>query len=373
MILEKLMSSILQVLPAFHAGGVEQTTLLVANSLAEQGFGSFIASAGGLMTKKLHPQVEHIYLPLNTKNPYLILANAKKLKRIIADQRINIIHARSRAPAWSAYFAAKAMNIHFLTTYHGAYSQNFLKWHYNRVMALGNPVIVASQYMENHVLDYYPEASCVKIPSGINTEFFSPNNSTKKTLGLKSEIADDIKVILLVGRFTRIKGHHILLQAASKSAFRSQLAVIFVGDSKNLKLVSELKNEAETLSIKLHVYVDEKDLRPFFNRADVVVIPTTKPEAFGRVTVEAMSMSKVVIVNDLGASSEVLSNSDWVFIHNRAESLTQKIDAALELNFEKAQEIGIANRSRAISFYNIEKLIEGHLQVYKSIVKAKQV
>ena len=149
--------------------------------------------------------------------------------------------------------------------------------------------------------------------------------------------------------------------------------MIFVGDSKNLKLVSELKNEAETLSIKLHVYVDEKDLRPFFNRADVVVIPTTKPEAFGRVTVEAMSMSKVVIVNDLGASSEVLSNSDWVFIHNRAESLTQKIDAALELNFEKAQEIGIANRSRAISFYNIEKLIEGHLQVYKSIVKAKQV
>lgn len=367
------MSSILQVLPAFHAGGVEQTTLLVANSLAEQGFGSFIASAGGLVTKKLHPQVEHIHLPLNTKNPYLILANAKKIKKIIADERINIIHARSRAPAWSAYFAAKAMNIHFLTTYHGAYSQNFLKWYYNRVMALGNPVIVASQYMENHVLDYYPEASCVKIPSGINTDFFSPNNSTKKTLRLKSEIADDIKVILLVGRFTRIKGHHILLQAASKSAFRSQLAVIFVGDSKNLKLVSELKNEAEALSIKLHVYVDEKDLRPFFNRADVVVIPTTKPEAFGRVTVEAMSMSKVVIVNDLGASSEVLSNSDWVFIHNKAESLTQKIDAALELNFEKAQEIGIANRSRAISFYNIEKLIEGHLQVYKSIVKAKKV
>ena len=149
--------------------------------------------------------------------------------------------------------------------------------------------------------------------------------------------------------------------------------MIFVGDSKNLKLVSELKNEAEMLSIKLHIHVDEKDLRPFFNRADVVIIPTTKPEAFGRVTVEAMSMSKVVIVNDLGASSEVLSNSDWVFSHNIVESLTQKIDIAVGLNAEKAQAIGVANRSRAISFYNIEKLIEGHLQVYKSIIKAKQV
>ncbi len=367
------MSSILQVLPAFHAGGVEQTTLLVANALAEQGFGSFIVSAGGLMTKKLHPDVKHIYLPLNTKNPYLMLINAKKIKTIIAENHINIIHARSRAPAWSAYLAAKAMNTHFLTTYHGAYSQNFLKWYYNRVMALGDPAIVASCYMENHVKKYYPKAQCVQVPSGINTEFFSPNLSELQTLKSQWSVSDNTKIILLIGRFTHIKGHHVLLQAASKSTFKNQMKIVFVGDSKNPQLVNKLKKQAQDLSLELYVHLDEKDLRPFLNMANVVVVPTIKPEAFGRVTVEAMSMKKVVIVNDLGASSEVLNNPDWVFSHDCVLNFAQKIDKAMSLSQEEEQTIGSANRLRAVSLYNIEKLTEAHIQTYQSILKAKRV
>jgi glycosyltransferase involved in cell wall biosynthesis len=366
------MNAILQVLPSFHAGGVEQTTLLVANALAEQGLGSFIASAGGMLTKKLHPDVVHICLPLNTKNPYLIFSNVKKIKKIIADHHINIVHARSRAPAWSAYFAAKSMNVPFLTTYHGAYSQNFVKWFYNHVMVLGSAVIVTSGYMKNHVKKYYPNSNCIQIPSGINTKFFSSELDVPQMKALQSQwnINDHIKVVLVVGRFTHIKGHHILLEATNRSTFKNQMIVVFVGDSKNPQLVNKLKSQAASFSLKLHVHLDEKDLRPFLNLANVVVVPTIKPEAFGRVTVEAMSMGKTVIVNDLGASSEVLNNPDWVFSHNNLETLTQKIDNALSLNPKQAQEIGAANRLRASSLYDIETLIEGHIQVYKSLLKA---
>jgi glycosyltransferase involved in cell wall biosynthesis len=365
------MNSILQVVPSFHAGGVEQTTLHVANALAEQGFNSFVVSEGGILTKKLHPSVVHVCLSLNTKNPFKIFYNAEKIKKIIKNNDINIVHARSRAPAWSAYIAAKATGAHFITTYHGAYGQNFLKKHYNQVMALGNPVIVASGYMEDHVKKYYPNAQCVQIPSGIHTKFFSPdlaNQAKMQELKTQWNLDNASKIILLVGRFTRIKGHKILLQAASQSAFKDQLNIVFVGDSQNPKLVNELKNQASALSIKLYIHVDEKDLRPFHGLANVVVVPTTKPEAFGRVTVEAMSMCKVVIGNDLGASSEVIGTPEWVFNHNSVTDFAQKIDAAVQLTIQQAQEIGIANRLRASSLYDVESLIEGHIQVYKRIL-----
>lgn len=366
------MNAILQVLPTFHAGGVEQTTLLVANALAEKGFKSLITSAGGILSKKLHPDVQHIYLPLDTKNPYLIFSNAKKIKQIILDNNVDIVHARSRAPGWSAYFAANSTKVNFVTTYHGSYSQNFFKQYYNKVMALGNPTIVASRYMENHVRKYYPNSVCVRIPSGINTEYFSPslvNQSRIRELKSQWNVSDNEKILLLVGRFTRIKGHELLLQAVKLSSFKNQVTVVFVGDSKNPKLVDELKKQANELSLKLYICMDEKDLRPFFSMANVVVIPTVKPEAFGRVTVEAMSMERIVIGNDLGASSEIINNSKWIFVHNKVESLAQKIDEALSLTVEQAYTVGHENRTRVSNLYNIDTLVEGHIQVYKDILK----
>ncbi len=368
------MNAVLQILPTFHTGGVEKTTLLIANALAEKGLRSFIASAGGILIKDLHPSVIHVELPLNTKNPCVMFSNVKRLKKIIEGYRIDIVHARSRAPAWSAYFATKSTNAHFLTTYHGAYSQNFFKWYYNRVMAMGDPVIVTSCYMENHVKMHYSNAECTQIPSGVNTQFFSPelvNLPQIQTLKSLWEIKDNTKIILLVGRFTPIKGHHVLLKSLGQSTFKDQIRVIFVGDSKNPKFVNDLKKQSEENGLRLHVHLDEKDLRPFFHMANVVVVPTIKPEAFGRVTVEAMSMEKIVIVNNLGASSEIINNKDWVFNHNSIESLTHKIDNALSLNSEQVQTIGTANRLRASTLYNVEALIESHLQLYKRFLKAE--
>lgn len=369
------MNSVLQVLPSLHAGGVEQTTLLVANSLAERGFKSFIASSGGILEKKLHPGVIHIEMPLRSKNPYIILCNAKKIKKIIKTYGINIVHARSRAPAWSAYLATKSTKTHFLTTYHGAYSQNFFKWYYNRVMAMGKVVIVASSYMENHVRQYYPGIECVQIASGINTQFFAPNQVDQHKLEqLKTfwNSSNNTKIVLLVGRFTSIKGHHQLLYAIKESSFKNQTKVIFVGDSKNSKLVSKLKSQAEEYGIQLHVHLDEIDLRPFFELADVVVIPTIKPEAFGRVTVEAMSMGKVVIANDLGASQEILADKKWIFDHSIQEDFSRKIDQVLSLKPEQKEIIGQRNRLRATTLYDLNSLIESHVNLYARLLKEEE-
>ena len=135
--------------------------------------------------------------------------------------------------------------------------------------------------------------------------------------------------------------------------------------------MSSLRKEAKERNIRLHIHLDEKDLRPFLSMANVVVVPTIKPEAFGRVTVEAMSMEKIVIVNDLGASSEILNNADWTFDHSYVEDFTQKIDKALSLKFEEIKAIGIENRLRASMLYNVETLIELHLQLYKRLLKAE--
>lgn len=364
------MNAVLQVLPSFHTGGVEQTTLLIANALAEKGLKSFIASSGGILTKKLHPGVVHIEMPLRSKNPFIIFKNMKRLKRIIEGHSIDIVHARSRAPAWSAYIAAQMTKTHFLTTYHGAYGQNFLKWHYNRVMAMGEIVIVASAYMENHVKQYYPNVRCVQIASGVNTQFFSPEHVQQQKMEELRDfwnIGDDEKIILLVGRFTPIKGHHKLLQAIKESSLKKQIKVIFVGDSKNPGLVRGLRNQAKNYNIQLYVHLEENDLRPFFSLADIVVIPTVRPEAFGRVTVEAMSMGKLVIANDLGASKEIVADQRWIFDHSNMEDFTKKINTALLLEVDQRKAIGVINRSRASAIYNVENLIESHLQLYKGL------
>jgi len=367
------MSGILQVLPAFHVGGVEQSVLTIANHLSEQGIPSFVASSGGMLQQKLLANVTHLTLPLRTKNPFKIIHNAVKLRRLIAQYDIKIIHAGSRAPAWSAYLAAKLSKIAFVTTYHGAYSQNFFKWYYNRVMALGTPVIVASNYMAEHVKKYYPTITCTNIPCGINPDFFTNDATIKeqsKLLRSKWHLKRDDKAVILVARFTRIKGHAFLLESLANCKQKKVPSVVFVGDSQNLNLIHALKQKAALLKIKLFVHLDEPDLRPFYDAADVVVVPTTKPESFGLVTAEAMSMGKVVIGNNLGASPELINDPTWIFDATSQASLACNIAHALALAPKQAQAIGQKNRERVVALYNTKNFLAEHMRIYNDLLKA---
>lgn len=363
------MSGILKILPSFHTGGVELSTLLVVNYIAANGLKAYVASSGGILEAQLSPNVTHINLALNSKNPIKILYNALKLKKIISKYNVQVIHAGSRAPAWSGYIAAKLAKIGFITTYHGAYGQNCLKWYYNKVMALGKPVIVASEYMKKHVQTCYPGTECTIIPSGIDTNFFQATdeiNIQSHQIRESLALTKDRKVILLLGRFTRIKGHEFLLRSIQN--LNTKPIVIFVGDSKNPKFIDYLKQIANENGIDLFVYQDESDIRPFYNLADVVVVPTTKPEAFGRVTVEAMSMGKVVIGNDLGASSEIINDQDWIFNSKSTQSLANVLNKALVLPIEQAKKIGQQNRERAKMLYDVTRLTNDHLQIYRKLL-----
>lgn len=364
------MKSILQILPSFNTGGVEHTTLKVANSIAKAGCKSFVASSGGDLVKELNSNVVHFCIAkLNSKNPFFIFLNIFKLIKIIKSNSIDVVHARSRAPAWSAYFAARITKKLFITTYHGAYGQNIFKYFYNKVMAKGQPTVVASDFMSEHVNFHYPFARTINIPSGIDTKYFFNDEEValkaeqlKKTLKLQ----DNQKIILLVGRFTRIKGHQFLLKAINNSSFlKNNSLVIFVGDSKNQSLVSELENYALKNSINLKVFKDQSDLRPYFSVSDLVIVPTTKPEAFGRVTVEAMSMGKFVIANNLGASAEVLGSNEWVYnIDENGCNLTSKILEFYDLPRSEIKLIGLSNRERAVANYDVNVMLDKHLHLY---------
>ena len=381
---------VLQVIPKLGFGGAETGCYDLAHYLAEENCKSFLITSGGELLKHVRrDKVKVIYLPVQSKNPIIIFFNFIIIFFILLIYKIDIVHARSRAPAWSCLWACFFSGKKFVTTFHGTYNfSGKLKQFYNSIMVRSKIIIAGSNFIFNHINENYQKYLNLKkqklmvIFRGINLEYFNKKNILEKKL---NDLALDWKVdrkkfiILLPGRLTRWKGQENFIEALnllSEEYNIENFLAIILGSNQGREVYSKklsLLVERYRLGKKITFIEHFKEMPLAYALSNLVVSSSIEPEAFGRVTVEAMSMSKVVIVNDLGASSEVLSNSDWVFSHNIVESLTQKIDIAVGLNVEKAQEIGVANRSRAISFYNIEKLIEGHLQVYKSIIKAKQV
>ena len=215
---------VLQILPELNQGGVELGTIQVAEALTNKGYKNYVASLGGRMEHQLERLgVRHIKLPLKTKNPIKILINAYKLTKIIKEEGINIVHARSRAPAWSAYIAAKKAKVTYVTTFHGTYGLGPLKIKriYNRVMTLGKKVIVISSHIKKHVMKYYniPEERLVFIHRCVDVEKFNPekiSQERQKTMIEQYEIPTDKKIILLIGRLTRWKGQELLIDALAK-------------------------------------------------------------------------------------------------------------------------------------------------------------
>ena len=240
---------VLQVLPELGQGGVELGTVQIAEALAQNGIKNYVASAGGRLEHNLKQLgVPHITLPLKSKNPLTILKNADKLAEIIKKEGINIVHARSRAPAWSAYLAAKKAGVHFMTTFHGTYGLGpwGIKKPYNRVMALGEKVIVISSHIKKHVMENYhtPEDRLVFIHRCVDMEKFDPAAVTAerlKTLLETYRLPTDRQLILLIGRLTHWKGQWLLIDALAKLKERGDFHCIFTGDDQGrTKYTAEL-------------------------------------------------------------------------------------------------------------------------------------
>ena len=303
---------VLQVLPELEMGGVEIGTVEIAGGMQKHGITNFVASQGGRLVYDLEKiRVGHLTLPLKTKNIFKMRKNADKLAQFIRENGINIVHARSRAPAWSAYWAAKKAGVHYMTTFHGTYGLGpwGLKKLYNRVMTYGERVIAISEHIKRHILANYKisEDKIRLVHRCVNTEKFSPEAVTPERMintVRDYNIPDDKKVLLLGGRITRWKGQHLLIEALSKVKNQNYYCIIAGDEQGREDYVKELKGLIAKYGLENRVAIFGKvlDMPALMMVSNVILSTAIEPEAFGRIAIEGQAMGKIVVASNHGGS-----------------------------------------------------------------------
>jgi len=373
--------SVLQVLPHLNSGGLVSGAIEISGALQKAGMNSFVASEGGRREREITREGGKIIkLSLGSKNPLTILLNFYKLSKIIKKYKINIIHARSRAPAWSAYFAAKKMGIPFVTTFHGTYTiKNNFKKKYNSVMVRGERVIAISKFINNHIVSNYKvvKEKIITIPRGVNTDSFDYITVSDERLiafAKKFNIPEDSFVVLLPGRLTRWKGHILLIEAIAMLE-RTDITCLFVGDIQGRKkYFKELEFLIGKFNLKnnFRIIGNQIDMAAIYKLANVVVSASLKPEAFGRVVAEAQAMGRPTLAANHGGGPEIIIDgiTGWLFKSGDAIDLADKINKVLSLNNDDRDKIAIKAIERAKLNFNNEMMCEKTLKVYEELVNS---
>lgn len=307
---------ILQVLPRLQSGGVERGTAEITEALRDEGMVPLVASAGGAMIPHItHAGGQHITLPLDRKNPFIIRQNAWKLLQIIRDKNVSLIHARSRAPAWSAYYAAKWAGIPFVTTFHGVYSgESKLKRRYNSVMTKGARVIAVSRFVQDHIVEQYGVdiAKIRLIPRGADLRLFDEKRLVPERISQLTKqwrLPDEhVPVIFCPGRLSRIKGQHILIEALEQMKDMDFLCILAGTDAGHEDYREGLEKQivAAGLEGKVRITDPTNAMAEAYQLSELVVVPSIKPESFGRVAVEAQAMGRAVVATDHGGARETI-------------------------------------------------------------------
>ncbi len=377
---------VLQVIPKLGYGGAETGCYDVAHYLPENGCDSFIVTSGGELTKFIDKKkVKLIKLPVHSKNPLIILINTIFLIGIILFYKISIVHARSRAPAWSCLFATKLTKRKFVTTFHGTYNFNgkFKKF-YNSVMVRSNLIIAGSNFIFSHIKENYSELLSSKkkflvIFRGINIDYFDPSTkieNDEKNLLQKWKINDEKKIILMPGRLTLWKGQELFIEAINlvniELGYEAFHAVILGNDQgRDLykkKLVRLTEQYRLTNQIKFINHC--KDMALAYKVSDIVISPSIEPEAFGRVSVEAQSMEKLIIASNIGGSNETINDekTGFLFKSGDANSLSKKIIRGLTMDETSINIMGKEGRSNIIKKFNVEKMCFSTYSEYKRLL-----
>ena len=371
--------SVLQVLPHLNSGGLVSGAIEVSEALQKSGMRSFVASEGGRREREITRTGGKVFnFSLGSKNPLIIFLNIYKLSRIIKKYKINIIHARSRAPAWSAYFAAKKMGIPYVATFHGTYSiQNNLKKKYNSIMVKADKVIAISSFINKHILSNYKvdQEKIVTVHRGINIEKFDylkVSNERLIAFSKKFNIPEDSFVILLPGRITRWKGHILLIEAISKLQ-RSDIICLFVGDLQGRnKYFAELNKTIDKFKLKnnFRIISNQSDMAVIYKLSDVVVSASLEPEAFGRVVAEAQAMGRPTVAVNHGGGPEIIIDgvTGWLFRPGDANDLAEKINKALNLNIDDRKKMSVKAIERAKLNFNNEMMCAKKLNIYAELV-----
>ncbi len=371
---------VLQVLPELEHGGVELGTVEIATELQKRGIKNFVASAGGRMVYDLdRAKVPHLTLPLKSKNIFVMRRNAKKLEAFIKANGINIVHARSRAPAWSAYWAAKRAGVKFLTTFHGTYNLGFkgIKKFYNRVMTYGQLVIAISNHIKKHILQNYKidESKIRLIHRCVNTDNFSPEAVTQERMikAIKdNNLPVDKPIITLAGRVTRWKGQHLLIEALSKLKHQDFYCLIIGSDQGRVKYTEQLKALVRKykLDAKVQFIGHSFDIPALLMVSDIVLSTSIEPEAFGRAAIEGQAMGKIVLASNIGGSLENVIDgvSGKLFESNNVQSLANAIDWALGLSPQEKEKISKAAIKNVRDNFTKQLMCDKTISVYNELI-----
>jgi glycosyltransferase involved in cell wall biosynthesis len=369
---------ILQVLPSLSSGGVERGTLEIARAIQQHGAKALVASSGGSMAPQLRRySTEHFMLPLQSKNPLTILKNARSIEKIIREHEVDIVHARSRAPAWSAYLACKRTGAKFVTTFHGTYGlQNKFKKKYNSVMVKGERVIAISQFIADHIAaNYEVDPARIRIiHRGVDLRLFTPDlfsHQRMDALIKEWRLPMDLPIILFPGRITRWKGQDVFLKALAALPHRNFFAVILGDDKKKGSFRSELESLITSLGLEEHVRMASHTqyITEAYMLARVVVATSIEPEAFGRVVLEAQAMGKPVIATNHGGPQETVIHGETGLLvtPGDVEMLANAIEHTLHLDDELQKQIADATTEQARKF-SLDMMCEKTLSVYEELL-----
>jgi len=372
----------MQLVPTMNSGGIERGTIEIAEAIIEEGFKSIVLTKGGILEPRLSKSGSKvIHMDVASKNPFTIWRNINKIVKIIKDEKVDILHARSRVPAWSAYYACRKTKAKFLTTFHGVYSgKSFLKKKYNSIMTKADLVIAVSDFIRKHMIDNYAvnPKKIRKIYRGVDLSLFD-----KKRVSIdqvvkymaKWNIPEDKHIILLPGRLSRWKGQEVLIEALAQIKDENYFCLILGDRSKSPKFVKTLEALIDNngLSDRICIYDNVQDILNLYHISNLVISTSTRPEAFGRVMVEAGAMGKIVIATNHGGARETIVDERTGFLvePNDPKMLASKIKKVI--NLTKARR-GLVKKS-AVKHVNenfgIDLMQQKTIEVYKELHKKR--
>ena len=380
---EPLRPTILQVIPSLDAGGAERTTIEIAQALTDAGFSALVASEGGRMEGELKAVGGALVaMPLNTKSPVRMAANAMALRDLIRKRGVKLVHARSRAPAWSTFFAARMAHVPFVTTYHGIYNAGHpLKRFYNSVMAKGDMVIANSQWTAEHIKKEHgiDPVRLAVIPRGVDLSRFDPGGiAPDRIAAMRASwgVPQGSSVILLPGRLTRWKGQELLIAALAKLKQDGKLGnvcAVLAGDAQGRNAyVQELQASATAAGLQTVISIPGhvSDMAAAYLAADIVVSASTDPEAFGRVAAEAGAMARPVIATDHGGAREtVIANVSGLLVPpGNADALATALAVMLALTPDERAAMGAKARAHIVANYSLDRMCAATLAVYRKLL-----
>jgi glycosyltransferase involved in cell wall biosynthesis len=380
---------IMHILPALNSGGVERGVVDVSKAVSLAGFTSIVASSGGSMVQQFNgSKVKHIQLPLASKNPFTIYQNSKKLAKIIQEQQVDLVHIRSRSPAWSAYLACKKTGCKMISSFHGSHSTtlfgkgtSYCKLRYNAVMVKPQFVIAVSNFIKDYIHQNYSKVANLAekqikvIHRGVDLNYFcSKKVSQSRIVQLieKWNLPDDKQIIMLPGRITGWKGQEFLIAALAKVKSKNFFCIMVGSLRGHEKFAKVLEHQIKENNLQGRVKIvgETKDMPAAYLVSNVVISASTNPEAFGRVAIEAGAMGKIIIATNIGGSLETVIDGKTGFLVEvrNVDKLAETIDKVLAMDETKKEQIEQKAVEHITNNFSNQKMLDETMEFYKQIL-----